>query len=104
MKEQGTVVFLAKEHLLVLKHARGHTVVELYEDGTGIGVGDVLHASHWDVLGSGTIGHGNVTHFAAYWGTYDRLNDAHGHCLRFAENESSKLPKKEGGANGTNEA
>jgi hypothetical protein len=47
MKEVGTVVFTPLDAFIVVEHRRGFAVLELIEDGTGIGLGDKLWARDW---------------------------------------------------------
>lgn len=86
MSEQGTVVFAPHDGFVVVQHAGGFAVIEITEDGTGIGCGNALHASSWEGLGGETFYHGDVAYEAMFWGSYDELKDAEEKTLRFVFN------------------
>lgn len=86
MSEQGTVVFAPHDGFVVVQHAGGFAVVEITEDGTGIGCGNDLQAPSWDGLGGETLYRGKVAYEAMFWGSYDELTDAKEKALKFVFN------------------
>lgn len=83
MTQQGIVIYTPYDGFVVVQHGSGFAIVELLDDETGIGRGDVLHANGWEGLGTDTLYRGNVAYEAGFWGSYVRLQDAQEKALGF---------------------
>lgn len=86
MTQQGTVVYAPHDGFVIVQHGSGFAVVELLDNETGIGRGDVLRANGWEGLGTEALYRGDVAYEAGFWGSYVRLQDAQEKALGFVCN------------------